>query len=187
MSVTTGKYEGLTVQEMVDREPCYAEWFWRHADKASRELRQEVRAVLAETRLARLSDQYDREVQRAEALKRQRAEERAWGPSAEEVNFEKLRADGLQRDLLNACRIIAEKDQELEAVKELLQKASGGLFPPGMPAVTALGLPATDQDVSQRRCRSCVPSATEAVLVGGLAQTGSTTRRHGAYRTIRRF
>ncbi len=122
MNVTTGKYEGLTVQEMVDREPCYAEWFWRHADKASKELRQEVRAVLAETRLARLSYQYDREMQKAEALKRQRAEERAWGSSAEEVDLQKLRADGLQRDLLDACRIIAEKDQELEAVKELFRK-----------------------------------------------------------------
>ena len=122
MNVTTGKYEGLTVQEMVDREPCYAEWFWRHADKASRELRQEVRAVLAETRLARLSYQYDREVQRAEALKRQQAEERAWGPSAEEVNVEKLRADGLQREVAEACRLLAEKDQKLEAVKELFRK-----------------------------------------------------------------
>ena len=122
MQVTTGKYEGLTVQEMVDREPCYAEWFWRHADKASRELRQEVRAVLAETRLARLSYQYDREVQRAEALKRQQAEERVWGPSAEEVNVEKLRADGLQREVAEACRLLAEKDQELEAVKEFFRK-----------------------------------------------------------------
>ena len=122
MRIAVGKYEGQTVQEMVDREPGYAEWFWRHADKASKELRQEVRAVLAETRLARLSGQYDREVQRAETLKRQRAEERAWGPSPEEVNFEKLRADGLQRELAEACRLLAEKNQELAAVKGLFRK-----------------------------------------------------------------
>jgi len=71
-----GNYKGLTARELVQRDPTYAEWFWQHAAKASRKLRQEVRAVLAETRLARLSDQYDRLVREIEGLKRQRAEDR---------------------------------------------------------------------------------------------------------------
>ena len=85
-------------------------------------LRQEVRVVLAEVRLHRLAGQYDREVRKAEAMKRQRVEERALGPSVEEVNFEKLRADGLQRELAEACRLLAEKDQELAGVKEVFRK-----------------------------------------------------------------
>jgi FMN phosphatase YigB (HAD superfamily) len=122
MRIRIGSYKGLTAKELVERDPGYAEWFWRHADRASMELRLEVRAALAEFRLARLSYQYDREMQKAEATRRQRAEERAWGPSAEEINFEKVRADGLQRELAEACRMLAEKDRELEAVKELFKK-----------------------------------------------------------------
>ena len=85
-------------------------------------LRQEVRAVLAETRLARLSDQYDRLAEKIEALKRQHAQDRIRVPSAEEINFEKVRADGLQRELADAYRMLAEKDRELAAVKDLFKK-----------------------------------------------------------------
>ena len=76
MRIAIGDYKETTAEELVDRDPCYAEWFWQHADGAPMALRQEVRAVLAESRLARLSDQYDREVRYSEALKRQHAENR---------------------------------------------------------------------------------------------------------------
>jgi hypothetical protein len=122
MRITIGSYKGLAAQELVEQDPGYAEWFWRHAAKVPAALRQEVRAALAEFRLARLSYQYDREVQKAEATRRQRAEERAWGPSAEEINFEKVRADRLQRELAEACRLLAEKDGELGVLKETFKK-----------------------------------------------------------------
>ena len=80
MRITIGSYKGRTAEELVERDPRFAEWFWQHAANVPMELRQEVRAALAEFRLARLSYQYDREVQKAEAMRRQRAEERAWGP-----------------------------------------------------------------------------------------------------------
>ena len=73
MRITIGDYKGLTAQELVDRDPGYAEWFWQHAEGMPMELRQEVRVVLAETRLARLSDQYDRLSQKMDAMKRQHA------------------------------------------------------------------------------------------------------------------
>ncbi len=125
MRIAIGDYKETTAEELVDRDPCYAEWFWQHADGAPMALRQEVRAVLAESRLARLSDQYDREVRYSEALKRQHAENRIRAPSAEEVNFEKVRADGLQRDLVTALQMIAEKDQEMVILKESFKKLRG--------------------------------------------------------------
>ena len=79
MRITIGNYKGLTAEELVDRDPGYAEWFWQHATQAPRELRQEVRAALAEFQLARLSYQYDREVEKLETLKRQRARGQAPG------------------------------------------------------------------------------------------------------------
>jgi len=74
--MTIGSYKGMSAAELVERDPRYAEWYWRHADDVPMALRQEVRAVLAESRLARLSDQYDREVTYSEALKRQHARDR---------------------------------------------------------------------------------------------------------------
>ncbi len=85
-------------------------------------LRQEVRAVLAESRLDRLSDQYDRLAAYVEAMKRQHTQDRIRVPSVEEINVEKVRADGLQRELADAYRMIAEKDQELEAIKAVFKK-----------------------------------------------------------------
>jgi len=125
MQIAIGEYEGMTAEELVERDPGYAEWFWQHADMVPLELRQEVRAVLAESRLARLSDQYDREVTYSEALKRQHAEGRIRAPSAEEINVEKVRADRLQRDLVTALQMIAEKDRELSAVTETFKKLRG--------------------------------------------------------------
>ena len=125
MLVTIGNHKGMTARELVEQDPSYAEWFWRHADGVPMELRQEVRAVLAESRLARLSDQYDREVTYTEALKRQHAEGRIRVPSAEEVNFEKVRADRLQRDLVTALQMVAEKDRELVTLKETFKKLRG--------------------------------------------------------------
>ena len=122
MRITIGNYKGWTAEELVERDPGYAEWFWRHAATVPNALRQEVRAALAESRLDRLSYQYDRLAEKLHALKRQRTEERGLGPSAEEVNFEKVRADGLQRELADACRTVAEKDRELAAVKALFKK-----------------------------------------------------------------
>jgi hypothetical protein len=137
MRITIGSYKGLTAEELVERDPRLAEWLWRHANRASMELRQEVRAALAEARLARLSYQYDRLVAKVEADRRQRAEERAWGPSADEINFEKLRADGLQRELAEAYRTIAEKDGELGVLKETFKKLRAEyarlVCPPGGP------------------------------------------------------
>ena len=86
------------------------------------ELRQEVRAVLAESRLDRLSDQYDRWSRKMDAMKRQHARDRIRAPSVEEINFEKVRADGLQRDLAATLQIIAQKDRELAAIKEVFKK-----------------------------------------------------------------
>jgi len=122
MRITIGDYAGVTAQELVERDPGYAEWFWQHADRAPMELRQEVRAVLAETRLDRLSWQYDRLAAYVEAMKRQRAEERAWGPSAEEIGAEKLRADRLQRELADAYQMLADKDLETATIKEAFKK-----------------------------------------------------------------
>jgi G:T/U-mismatch repair DNA glycosylase len=118
MRITIGNYKGLSAEELVEQDPDYAEWFWRHAEQA--ELRQEVRAALAESRLWRLSDQYDRLLAQVEGLKRQRAEERM--PSAEEINFEKLRADRLQGELAEAYRMLAEKEDQLAALKEVFKK-----------------------------------------------------------------
>ena len=122
MRIKIGSYKGLTAEELVERDPGYAEWFWQHAANVPMELRQEVRTMLAEARLARLSDQYDRLAAKVEAARRQRAEERAWGPSAEEIDFEKVRADRLQRELAEAYRMVADKDRELAAVKEVFKK-----------------------------------------------------------------
>jgi hypothetical protein len=115
-----GNYKGLSAEELVERDPDYAEWFWQHADTVPAALRQEVRAALAESRLWRLSDQYDRLLAQVEGLKRRRAEERM--PSAEEINFEKLRADGLQGELAEAYRMLAEKEDQLAALKEVFKK-----------------------------------------------------------------
>jgi hypothetical protein len=122
MRITIGNYKGLTVQELVERDPGYAEWFWQHADGAPTELRREVRTLLAESRLARLSDQYDRLLEKSEAMKRQHARDRIRVPSAEEINFEKVRADGLQRQLADAYRMIADKDREMGTIKETFKK-----------------------------------------------------------------
>ncbi len=122
MRIAIGNYNGLTAEELVERDPGYAEWFSQHADRAPMELRQEVRAVLAESRLARLSDQYDRLSQKMEGMKRQHAENRIRTPSAEEINVEKVRADELQRELADAYRVMADKDQELDTIKETFTK-----------------------------------------------------------------
>ena len=120
MRITIGNYKGLSAEELVERDPDYAEWFWQHADTVPAALRQEVRAALAESRLWRLSDQYDRLLAQVEGLKRRRAEERM--PSAEEINFEKLRADRLQGELAEAYRMLAEKEDQLAALKEVFKK-----------------------------------------------------------------
>ena len=135
MLVTIGNYNGLSVQELVDRDPGYAEWFWRHADRAPMELRQQVRAVLAESRLWRLSDQYDRLAAYVEAMKLQHARNRIRVPSAEEINGEKVRADRLQRDLADAYQMLADKDRETatinEAFKKLRTEYARMVCPPG--------------------------------------------------------
>ena len=122
MRIAIGDYEGLTADELVDLDSGYAEWFWQHADTAPMELRQEVRAVLAESRLDRLSDQYDRLLGNMEAMKRQHTQDRIRVPSAEEINVEKVRADRLQRDLATAFQLLAEKDRELDTIKEVFKK-----------------------------------------------------------------
>jgi hypothetical protein len=122
MRITIGDYKGVTAEDLVERDSRYAEWFWQHADRAPMKLRQEVRAVLAESRLARLSDQYDRLSQKMDAMKRQYAEDRIRVPSAEEINFEKVRADGLQRELLETLQMMADKDRETGTIKEAFKK-----------------------------------------------------------------
>ncbi len=122
MRIAIGNYKGVTVQELVDRDPGYAEWFWQHADGVPTKLRREVQTLLAESRLARLSDQYDRLSAYVEALKRQQAQDRIRVPSAEEINVEKVRADGLRRDLVTALQMVAEKDRKLGTIKEAFRK-----------------------------------------------------------------
>jgi hypothetical protein len=135
MRITIGNYTGLTAEDLVERDPCLAEWLWQHADTVPTALRQEVRAALAEFRLARLSYQYDRLAGKLEALKRQRAEDRLRAPSAEEIDFEKVTADGLPRELAEAYRMLAEKDRELvtikEAFKNLRTEYARTICPPG--------------------------------------------------------
>jgi hypothetical protein len=60
MRIPVGHYKKLTTEELVERDPRLAEWLWQHAGTVPAALRQEVRAALAEVRLWRLSDQYDR-------------------------------------------------------------------------------------------------------------------------------
>ena len=122
MRVTVGNYKGLTAQELVNRDPGYAKWFWQHAKRVPMKLRQEVRVLLAESRLWRLSDQYDRLAAYVEALKLQHAQSRIRVPSAEEINVEKVRADRLQRDLADAYQMLADKDRELGTIKEVFKK-----------------------------------------------------------------
>ena len=122
MQIAIGDYKGLTAEELVERDPGYAEWFWQHANRVPMKLRQEVRVLLAESRLDRLSYQYDRQVKETEALKRQHAQERIRVPSAEEINVEKVRADRLQRELVDAYRMLADKDRETATIKEAFKR-----------------------------------------------------------------
>jgi hypothetical protein len=122
MQIAIGDYKGMTVEELVERDPGYAEWFWQHAEGVPMKLRQEVRVLLAETRLARLSDQYDRLLAKSEAIKRQHAETRIRVPPVEEINAEKVRADGLQRELAAVLQVFADKDREMDTIKEAFKK-----------------------------------------------------------------
>jgi len=122
MRIAIGEYKGMTAEELVEQDPRYAEWFWQDAEGEPMELRQEVRAVLAESRLARLSDQYDREVRCSEALKRQHAEGRIRVPCAEEISAEKVKADRLQRELASVLQVLAEKDREMGILTETFKK-----------------------------------------------------------------
>ena len=121
MRITMGSYKGLTAEELVERDPGYAEWFWQHATNVPMALGRKSGRCWQNSGspVSRTSTTGRREI---EGMKRQQAEERALGPSADEVNFEKLRADGLQKELAEACRLLADKDREMEAVKEVFKK-----------------------------------------------------------------
>ena len=45
------------------------------------------------------------------------------------MNDEKLRADGLQRDLADAYQIVADQDRELDTIKELFRETADGVCP----------------------------------------------------------
>ena len=71
MRIAIGKYKGLTVEELVERDPRYAKWFWQHADMP---LELTGSAGGAGGSPARPPvDQYDRLVAKHEGLKRQHA------------------------------------------------------------------------------------------------------------------
>ena len=169
MRIAIGDYKGMTAEELVERDPALCRMVLAARRHGPDELRQEVRAALAESRLDRLSYQYDRLAENLEAMKRQRTEERVWVPSAEEVNFEKVRADGLQRELADACRMMPKRTGNWPR-----SKRSSRNFGQSMPASYAR--PATVR--SRRRLPDPSRPWSPIGVHGSVGQLGDRRRDH---------